>query len=73
MRHLFTGPYRTRTNGKAERFIQTMTNRWAYGSSADRTGAMPGWLDHYNLRRRPGSPGQQPHADRLAELDQRTE
>jgi transposase InsO family protein len=43
MRHLFTRPYRPRTNGKAERFIQTLTNRWAYGaiygSSAERTGA----------------------------------
>ena len=32
MRHLFTRPYRPRTNGKAERFIQTLTNRWAYGA-----------------------------------------
>ncbi len=41
LRHLFTQPYRPRTNGKAERFIQTLTNRWAYGaiygSSAERT------------------------------------
>jgi len=77
MRHLFTRPYRPRTNGKAERFIQTMTNRWAYGaiygSSAERTAALPGWLDHYNFRRRHGSLGHRPPAARLAELEQRGE
>ena len=31
LRHLFTEPYRPRTNGKAERFIKTLTLRWAYG------------------------------------------
>jgi transposase InsO family protein len=75
MRHLFTRPYRPRTNGKAERFIQTLTNRWAYGaiygSSAERTVALSGWLDHYNFRRRHGSLGHRPPAARLAELEQR--
>jgi transposase InsO family protein len=74
MRQLFTRPYRPRTNGKAERFIQTMTNRWAYGaiygSSAERTAALPGWLDHYNFRRGHGSLGHRPPAARLAELEQ---
>jgi transposase InsO family protein len=74
MRHLFTRPYRPRTNGKAERFIQTLTNRWAYGaiygSSAERTAALPGWLDHYNFRRGHGSLGHRPPAARLAELEQ---
>jgi transposase InsO family protein len=77
MRHLFTRPYRPRTNGKAERFIQTLTNRWAYGaiygSSAERTAALPGWLDHYNFRRRHGSLGHRSPAARLAELEQRVE
>ena len=77
MRHLFTRPYRPRTNGKAERFIQTLTNRWAYGaiygSSAERTAALPGWLDHYNFRRRHGSLGHRPPAARFAELEQRAE
>jgi transposase InsO family protein len=76
MRHLFTRPYRPRTNGKAERFIQTLTNRWAYGaiygSSAERAAALSGWLDHYNFRRRHGSLGHQPPAARLAELEQRS-
>lgn len=77
MRHLFTRPYRPRTNGKAERFIQTLTNRWAYGaiygSSVERTAALPGWLDHYNFRRGHGSLGHRPPAARLAELEQRGE
>jgi transposase InsO family protein len=77
MRHLFTRPYRPRTNGKAERFIQTLTNRWAYGaiygSSAERTAALPGWLTHYNFRRPHGSLGHRPPAARLAELEQRAE
>ncbi len=75
IRHLRTRPYRPRTNGKAERFIQTMTNGWAYGaiygSSDERTAALPGWLDHYNFRRRHGSLGRRPPAARLAELEQR--
>ncbi|MGH2938090.1 MAG: IS481 family transposase [Solirubrobacterales bacterium] len=75
IRHLRTRPYRPRTNGKAERFIQTLTNGWAYGaiygSSAERTAALPGWLDHYNFRRPHGSLGHRPPAARLAELEQR--
>lgn len=74
MRHLRTRPYRPRTNGKAERFIQTMTNGWAYGaiygSSSERTAALSGWLDHYNFRRGHGSLGHRPPAARLAELEQ---
>jgi len=77
LRHLRTQPYRPRTNGKAERFIQTLQNRWAYGAlygtSAERTAALPGWLAHYNFRRRHGSLGHRPPAARLAELEQRHE
>ena len=75
LRPLFTRPYRPRTNGKAERFIQTLTRRWAYGAvygtSAERTAALPGWLTHYNFTRRHGSLGHRPPAARLAELEQR--
>ena len=75
IRHLRTQPYRPRTNGKAERFIQTLQNRWAYGAiyanSDDRTAALPGWLTHYNFTRRHGSLGHKPPAARLAELEQR--
>jgi transposase InsO family protein len=71
-RHLFTRPYRPRTNGKAERFIQTLVNRWAYGaiygSSIERTAALPGWLTYYNFNRRHGSLSHKPPAARLREL-----
>jgi len=72
LRHLFTQPYRPRTNGKAERFIQTLQNRWAYGalygSSVERTAALPGWLTHYNFTRGHGSLSHKAPAARLAEL-----
>jgi transposase InsO family protein len=75
LRHLRTRPYRPRTNGKAERFIKTLDDRWAggalYGTSAERTAALPGWLTHYNFTRRHGSLGHRPPAARLAELEQR--
>jgi transposase InsO family protein len=58
IRHLTTQPYRPRTNGKVERFHQTMAREWAYGlayrSSHHRAKALPHWLDHYN-RTRPHS------------------
>jgi transposase InsO family protein len=77
LRHLRTRPYRPRTNGKAERFIQTLKNRWAHGAlyanSAERTAALPGWLTHYNFNRRHGALGHQTPAARLAELEQRHE
>jgi transposase InsO family protein len=72
LRHLRTRPYRPRTNGKAERFIQTLQNEWAYGrvyaSSAERRAQLPIWLDHYNCRRPHGSLGHRPPAARLREL-----
>ena len=56
--HLTTTPYRPRTNGKVERFHQTMAREWAYGlayrSHHHRNAALPYWLDHYN-RTRPHS------------------
>ena len=64
LRHLRTRPYRPRTNGKAERFIRTMLGGWAYGAiygtSAERTRALPAWLDHYNRRRPHRSINRQP-------------
>jgi transposase InsO family protein len=72
MRHLRIKPYRPRTNGKAERFIQTLLNEWAYeriyGSSAERAAALPLYLDRYNYRRQHGSLGHQPPATRLTNL-----
>jgi transposase InsO family protein len=55
LRHLRTRPRRPQTNGKAERFIRSLLNGWAYSaiyrSSTDRTAALDGWLWHYNHRR----------------------
>ena len=69
IRHIRTRPYRPRTNGKAERFIQTLTRRWAYGraysSSAERTAALISWLDHYNFKRPHGSLSHKPPGSRL--------
>jgi len=53
--HRFTRPYTPRTNGKAERFIQTLLREWAYAvaysSSALRTAALARWLHYYNWHR----------------------
>jgi transposase InsO family protein len=68
IRHLRTRPYRPQTNGKAERFIRTLLEGWAYGaiyrSSAERRAALDGWLWHYNHRRRHSALGRQPPVSR---------
>jgi transposase InsO family protein len=68
IRHLRTRPYRPQTNGKAERFIRTMLNGWAYGAiyrtSQERSRALDGWLFHYNHHRRHSALGHQPPASR---------
>ena len=55
IRHIFTRPYTPKTNGKAERFIQTLLREWAYGlahpSSAARNADLPRWLDWFNKTR----------------------
>ena len=55
IRHVRTRPYTPRTNGKAERFIQTSLREWAYArpylSSAHRNQAIGPWTDAYNLTR----------------------
>jgi transposase InsO family protein len=55
IRHLRTKPYTPRTNGKAERFIQTALREWAYATayhnSDQRTAEMPHWLHRYNWHR----------------------
>jgi transposase InsO family protein len=55
IKHKRTRPYTPRTNGKAERFIQTSLREWAYAqpfkSSAARAAAMLPWITHYNSRR----------------------
>jgi transposase InsO family protein len=69
IRHLTTKPYRPRTNGKVERFHQTMAREWAYGlvyrSHRQRAAALPHWLDHYNTRRPHSSLGGRPPISRV--------
>jgi transposase InsO family protein len=69
IRHLLTRPYRPRTNGKVERFHQTMAREWAYGlvypSSQHRAQALPYWLDHYNRSRPHSSLGGDPPISRI--------
>jgi transposase InsO family protein len=69
IRHLKTEPYRPRTNGKVERFHQTMAREWAYGlsyrSHNDRNHALPHWLDHYNRTRPHSSIGDRPPISRV--------
>lgn len=54
-RHIFTRPYTPRTNGKAERFIQSSLREWAYArpyaSSQERARAVIAWTDAYNTTR----------------------
>ena len=72
IRHGFTRRYRPRTNGKAERFIQTMLREWAYrrsySSSAKRRNALPQWLHYYNFHRQHSSLGGKPPVSRVNNL-----
>ena len=72
IRHGFTRHYRPRTNGKAERFIQTMLREWAYrrsySSSAKRRHALPRWLHYYNFHRQHSSLGGKPPVSRVNNL-----
>jgi transposase InsO family protein len=69
LKHLRIQPGRPRTNGKAERFIQTLLNEWAYarvyGNSPQRTAQLQPWLLHYNFKRAHGSLGHKPPGSRL--------
>jgi transposase InsO family protein len=72
LKHRRTRPYTPRTNGKAERFIKTAINEWAYAStfqnSADRTASLPAWTHQYNWHRPHASLNQLPPISR-APLD----
>ena len=69
LKHIRTKPYTPKTNGKAERFIQTSLREWAYGraydTSDERTAELPRWLHRYNWHRPHGSIGPKPHISRL--------
>jgi len=72
IKHLTTQPYRPRTNGKVERFHQTMAREWAYGlvyrTHRERADALPHWLDHYNRTRPHSSLGGRPPISRVHNL-----
>jgi transposase InsO family protein len=72
IKHLTTEPYRPRTNGKVERFHQTMAREWAYGlryrTSRHRAAALPHWLSHYNEHRPHSSLSGQPPISRVHNL-----
>ena len=69
----FTRPYTPRTNGKAERFIQTLLREWAYAvpypSSTLRTAALARWLHYYNWHRRHTALNGRPPISRLVGAD----
>jgi transposase InsO family protein len=64
IRHIRTRPYTPRTNGKAERFIQTALREWAYAKAYDtsqqRAAQLPYWMHRYNWHRPHGSIGSVP-------------
>jgi transposase InsO family protein len=76
VRHVRTQPYRPRTNGKAERFIQTMLREWAYTaaypSSLARRRALLPWLRDYNCTRPHGSLDKRTPMAQLAMLNNLT-
>ena len=69
IKHLRTRPYRPRTNGKAERFIQTLQVEWAYAASYQdhihRRRALLSWLEYYNCRRPHSALGHKPPVSRI--------
>jgi len=69
LRQVFTKPYTPRTNGKAERFIQSALREWAYAraytKSHQRISALPVWLHSYNWHRPHASLAGQPPVSRL--------
>jgi transposase InsO family protein len=75
VRHLTIQPYRPQTNGKVERFHQTMAREWGYGlvyrSSHARAAALPHWLRHYNEHRPHSALGNHPPITRVHNLQRR--
>jgi transposase InsO family protein len=69
LKHIRTRPYTPKTNGKAERFIQTALREWAYAvaypTSKHRADELPHWLHRYNWHRPHGSLNSKPPISRL--------
>ena len=72
LKHIRTRPYTPRTNGKAERFIQTLCKEWAYAmsfqNSEERNAWLPRYLSIYNRIRRHSVLGNRSPQQRLCEL-----
>ena len=72
IKHLTIQPRRPQTNGKVERFQQTMAREWGYGlvyrSSDHRARALPHWLRYYNESRPHSSIGDRPPITRVHDL-----
>jgi transposase InsO family protein len=70
--HLRTRPYTPRTNGKVERYQQTLQREWAYAleyaSSAARRASLPHWVRHYNERRTHSALSNRPPIDRVRKV-----
>ena len=70
LRHIRTKPYTPRTNGKAERFIQTSLREWAYAraylNSTQRAHQLPFFMHRYNWHRPHASIGHKPPISKLA-------
>ncbi|MER8428710.1 IS481 family transposase, partial [Mesorhizobium sp. M1403] len=70
LKHVRTRPYTPKTNGKAERFIQTALREWAYAiaypTSTHRAAELPVWLHRYNWHRPHGSLKSKTPISRLA-------
>jgi transposase InsO family protein len=73
LKHMYTRPYTPRTNGKAERFIQTALREWAYArsyeNSEQRAEHLSPWLHQYNWHRPHASLNYLPPISRLASLN----
>jgi transposase InsO family protein len=73
IKHLRTRPYTPRTNGKAERFVQTSLREWAYAraynTSDERAAELPVWLHRYNCHRPHGSLQSKPPITRLTQTE----
>jgi hypothetical protein len=72
IRHVRTRPYTPRTNGKVERYQQTLQREWAYAleyaSSKARRASLPHWLRHYNERRTHSALGNRTPLTRVREV-----
>lgn len=73
LRHIRTRPYTPKTNGKAERFVQTSLREWAYArpyeSSAQREAALQPFIHHYNWHRPHSALNHQPPMSRIPAMN----